>query len=238
MGFIIFNGKSSKEVDLEVETFPAYTSPKRSYEKVTIPGRSGDIIVDNGSWENVVRTYSVSVGSKHRDYTEMVNKISEWLHSSFTYCRLEDSYEPEYYRMAAFLEEIEFSNIYNQGAQAEISFDCKPQRFLKIGDEPIVLTKTNQSVYNPTSFDSSPIITVYGTGAGSLTVGTYHIDISNIKNTLILDSETEDAYYQTENRNSSVTLESGFPKIVPGEVKIGFSGTITKVEVVPKWFTI
>ena len=237
MGYIIYNGKSSKEVGLEVETFPAYTSPKRSYEKVTVPGRSGDLIIDNGSWENVVRTYSVSVGSRHRDYTEMVNKISEWLHSSFNYCRLEDSYEPEYYRLAAFLDEIEFSNIYNQGAQAELSFDCKPQRFLKVGDDPIVIT-SKTLIYNPTSFESSPIITVYGKGAGSVTVGQTTVMISDIKTTLILDCEIDDAYYNTENRNSTISVEHGFPKISPGGVEIGFSGGVTKVEVIPKWFTI
>ena len=238
MGFIIYNGRSSKEVDLEVETYPAYTSPKRSYEKIQIPGRNGDLLVDNGSWENVTRTYSVSVGSRYKDYTEMVNKISEWLHTSCTYCRLEDSYEPEYYRLAVFMEEIEFSNIYHQGAQAEIAFDCKPQRFLKVGDTPVVLTASSASMINPTSFESSPIITVYGSGAGSLTVGEYRVTISAINTAVVIDSELQDAYYQNTNKNQTVTLERGFPKLPPGKTTIGFSGGITKVEVIPKWFTI
>lgn len=238
MGFIIFNGRSSREVDLQVETFPSYTSPKRSYEKVTIPGRSGDIIVDNGSWENVVRTYSVSFGSKYRDYTEMVNKVSEWLHSTFTYARLEDSYEPDYYRLAAFIDEIEFSNIFHHGGQAELSFDCKPQRFLKDGDEPIVITNGSAKVFNPTSFESNPIITVYGSGSGNLVVGTYRVTFSGSGSSVVVDSDTQDVYYNTQNKNSTVSMEIGFPKLSPGETTIGFSGGITKVEVVPKWFTI
>ena len=238
MGFIIFNGRSSREVDLEVETFPSYASPKRSYDKVTIPGRNGDIIVDNGSWENVVRTYSVSFGSKYRDYTEMVNKVSEWLHSTFTYARLEDSYEPEYYRLAAFIDEIEFSNIYHHGGQADLSFDCKPQRFLKDGDEPLVITGSSRAIINPTSFESNPIITVYGSGSGTLTVGTYTVRFSSINSIVIVDSELQDVYYNNQNRNETVTLDRGFPKLPSGETTVGFSGGITKVEVVPKWFTI
>lgn len=237
MGFIIFNGRSSREVDLEVETFPAYASPKRSYNKISVPGRNGEIIVDNGSWENTVRTYSVSVGSRWKDYTGMVNRVSEWLHSTFGYARLEDSYEPEYYRLAAFLDDVEFSNIYNQGAQTELSFDCKPQRFLKIGDEPIIVT-AQKTVINPTSFESSPILTVSGTGSGTVVVGEYTVTISDIKTTVIIDCETQDAYFQNENRNNTVTLERGFPKIPSGSTTIGFSGGVTKVEVIPKWFTI
>lgn len=237
MGFVIFNGRSSREVGLEVETFPSYIAPKRKYEKISVPGRNGDLIVDDGSWENVNRVYSVSVGSRYRDYTEMVNRIIEWLHPAYTYVRLEDSYEPEFYRMAAFLEEIEFSNIYNQGAQAEIAFDCKPQRFLKIGDEPISLT-AQKKVYNPTGFSSYPIITVSGNGSGTLTVGEYTVEISAINTAVIIDSEIQDAYYQSVNKNDTVKLPRGFPLLPPGETTIGFSGGITKVEVVPKWFTI
>lgn len=237
MGVIIFNGRSSEEVGLEVETYPSYASPKRSYETIQVPGRNGTIYIDNGSWENVKRTYQVSVGSRYRDYTKMVNRISEWLHSTFTYARLEDTYEPEYYRMALFLDEIEFSNIYNQGGQAELSFDCKPQRFLKIGEEPIICTETRRIV-NPTSFASSPIIRVYGTGAGEVTLGDYRAQFSIVDTEVILDSETQDVYFQNQNKNDTVTLERGFPKFEPGEQAISFSGSITKVEVIPKWFTI
>ena len=238
MGFVVFNGVSSRDVDLEVETFPTYVSPKRKYEKISVPGRNGDIIVDNGSWENVTRTYSVSVGSRWKDYTEMVNKISEWLHPAFTYVRLEDSYEPDYYRLAAFLEEIEFSNIYNQGAKADISFDCKPQRFLKDGDAVLTQSAKSQVIRNPTGFASAPIITVYGSGSGTLVVGEYTVTISSISTAVVIDSEIQDAYYQNLNKNDTVTLPRGFPLIPPGDTTIGFSGGITRIEVIPKWFTI
>jgi phage-related protein len=41
-----------------------------------------------------------------------------------------------------------------------------------------------------------------------------------------------------ENRNSTITLNNGFPKLVPGENNISFSGGITSVEVIPKWWTL
>lgn len=242
MGFIIYNGRSSREVGLEVETYPSYSSPQRSYTKVNVPGRNGDIIIDNGSWENAKRVYSVSVGSRHRDYTEMVREVSEWLHSSLTYTRLEDSYEPEYYRLAVFLEEVEFSNIYNQGAQAELTFDCKPQRFLKIGELPVIIqspTKTKE-IYNPTSYSSLPLIKVYGTGSGQLVVGTQTVVISNVNTEIDIDCELQDAYSKTVNMNSVITLkpETSFPTLAPGSTTIGFSGGITKVEVIPRWYEI
>lgn len=237
MGEIIYNGRSSKEIGLEVETFPSYQTPKRSYEKVHIPGRNGDLLIDNGCWENVSRTYLVSIGSYDRFYYEMMNKVSEWLHSATSYSKLEDSYEPEYYRLGVYLEDFSISNILDQGGKATIEFDCKPQRFLKIGDESIEITETTE-LQNPTGFPSRPVIKVYGTGSGTIVVGNYTIKISDIGSQIIIDSEIQDAYYDKINKNQVITLSNGFPELNKGYTSIGFSGGISKLEVIPKWFTL
>ena len=238
MGEIIYNGRSSRSIGLEVETFPAYEMPKRSYEKVHVPGRNGDLIFDNGSWENAKRTYIVAIGSYEIPYYEFANKLSEWLHSTSTYARLEDSYEPDYYRLAAFLEESSLTNIYNHGGEMSLEFDCKPQRFLKIGDDPVVVTKSGTKLQNPTQFESLPIIHVFGSGSGTITVGTTSITISSIGTEIVLDSEIQDAYLGTANRNSAITAKNGFPSLDVGTTTITFNGGISRVEVIPKWFTL
>lgn len=238
MGELIFNGVSSKSIGVEVETFPEYHSPKRTYSKVHVPGRNGDLIVDGGCWENVTRTYLLAAGSYDIPYREFANKLSSWLHSATTYARLEDSYEPDYYRLAVYLEEVSLTNIYNHGTEMSVDFDCKPQRFLKIGDEPIVITKTPTNIKNPTSYTALPIIHVYGTGQGVLVVGNCTVTITNIGTEIILDSDIQDAYLGYSNKNPVVKVPNGFPTLGPGTIPIGYSGGITKVEVIPRWFTL
>lgn len=238
MGEIVYNGRSSKTIGLEVETPPNYRTPKRSYEKIHVPGRNGDLLIDSGSWENTTRSYEISLAARYsREYYKVMNSLSEWLYSTNTYARLEDSYEPDYYRMAVYLNEIDISNIFNKAGKATLEFECKPQRFLKLGDYAMTLT-SKATVANPTGFTASPIITVYGSGSGTLVVGDYTVSISNIGGQIIIDSEIQDAYYGTVNKNSVVTLPLGFPRIESGTCDISFSGGITKVEVVPKWFTL
>lgn len=238
MGYVIFNGISSKDVGLEVESYPEYASPKRKYSTVTVPGRNGDLIIDEGAWENTTRSYSVSVGSLHRRYTDMVNRVTEWLHSTNTYARLEDSYEPEYYRMAVFLEAINFSNIVNQGAKATVEFNCKPQRFLKSGEEVLTL-KNGATILNPTGFPSFPLLQITGTGSGRVVIGTYSVDITDIGGSLTIDCDMLNAYSGTMNKNSVIKLGNPtFPRIEPGDITIGYSGGITKLEVTPRWYTI
>ena len=238
MGEIIYNGRSSREFGLEVETFPDYQVPKRSYETVHVPGRNGDLLLDGGSWENGVRSYVVAIGSYEREYFEMANKVAEWLNSTTSYARLEDSYEPEYYRLAIYINEFSLSNLYNHGGDATIEFNCKPQRFLKVGDEPIVISKSDTKIQNPTSFSSLPLIRLYGTGTGNLVVGTHRVTLSEVSDGLTIDSELQDAYNGTANKNSVISLENGFPELGPGLTAIGYSGGITRVEVIPKWFTL
>lgn len=237
MGIVMFNGISSLDYGIQVEHPPEYQAPARDYEVIHVPGRNGDLVIDNGSYQNINRSYQMAIGDKRKDYTSMANVISEWLHSVSGYARLEDSYEPEYYRMAMFQDEISIENIMQHAGRLTVDFNCKPQRFLKSGEEIIKISKRT-TLYNPTGFNSLPCITVYGSGRGVLSIGQYTITISNINGSIVLDSEIQDVYKGTVNRNADVTLNKSFPEFVPGENSIGWSGGITYVEVIPRWWTL
>lgn len=237
MGIITFNGVSSKDLGIQVEHPPGYQTPVKDYDKIHVPGKNGDVIVYKGSYKNVSRSYGIAIGNLERDYTEMANSVSEWLNSTNGYARLEDSYEPEYYRLAIYEESMSLSNLFHHGGRATINFNCKPQRFLKSGDHKIIIS-TNTSLKNPTKFDSLPIITVRGSGSAELQIGAYHVSITDIGESIVIDSEIQDCYSGTINKNPYVKLVNGYPKLSQGVNEISFSGDITEVEVIPKWWTL
>lgn len=237
MGVIIFNDISSRDYDIQVEKLPDYEIPEKDYDIIHVPGRNGDVIIDKGSYKNTLRRYQLSVGSLTKDFVSMANAISEWLHSASGYARLEDSYEPEYYRMAIYKDSGLIENLLGSAGRTSIAFNCKPQRFLKSGDESTVFSEAG-TIFNPTGFKSSPIIIINGNGAGVLRIGIYTVSVSSIDTSVTINSDIQDAYNGMENRNSTITLNNGFPKLVPGENNISFSGGITSVEVIPKWWTL
>lgn len=237
MGIIIYNGRSSKDYRIQVEHPPGYDTPERDYEKIHVPGRNGDVIIDKGSYQNVKRTYEIAVGDLDEYFPILARGISEWLHSSSGYARLEDSYEPDHYRMASYDENTEIENILFHLGRVKISFDCKPQRYLKIGDKKIKCVGTKK-IKNPTPFASTPIISVYGSGAGTVVINDYSIGISDIRTCVVINSELQDAYFGQENRNSTITLSKGFPTLKPGVNAIGYTGGVTYLEVTPKWWTL
>lgn len=237
MGLVIFNGISSQDYGIQVEHPPDYQVPARDFETVHVPGRNGDLVIDKGSFQNVTRTYELAVGNAEKDFTSMANRIAEWLSSASGYARLEDSYEPEYYRMAAFYDTEQIENVLSHAGRVTVDFDCKPQRFLKTGEDAVELY-SGTVLYNPTGFASLPSFTIYGTGSGVLYVEGYTVRISSIGGSIVVDSDIQDAYTNTVNRNADITLDSGFPKLAPGENGISWSGGVTGVEVVPRWWTI
>lgn len=242
MGVIIFNNKSSSELGLEVETFPTYSIPEKEYDVIHVPGRNGDILINNNTFRNVSKQYKVSVAALSTPYYHKMNDVAEWLYSASGYSRLEDSYEPDYYRMACYRESNNIENLFNQAGRATITFDCKPQRYLKVGDDAEEFT-TSGVITNPTSFASFPIIRVYSSNSmfGTVTIGGYSfILVQSTGHTCIeVNSEIQDVYDGYSNMNSAIILNGGeFPKLMPGNTSISFTSNINKVEVIPKWWTI
>ena len=242
---LVYNGKSSTDLDILIEHYPDYNIPERDVESIHIPGRNGDIIIDhNESYKNVSRSYDIAVISDSyfsRSFSMMANEITQWLTSATGYARLEDDYDPDHYVMARLnMSSSAIKNILAVAGRVTIKFDCKPQRYLKIGDEPITIDSSPKSVHNPTDKKSLPIITVEGSGAATLNVNGYSIVISSISGSITINSDVQGAYSGAGvNRNSDVSLPDGFPKLSPGQNVIQYSGSgITKVEVIPKWWTL
>ena len=236
MGIVIFNGISSQDLHIQVQTEPDYDFPEKDYEVTHVPGRNGDIVIDQGSWQNVSRKYNLAMDAVKISYTEVAAKLVQWLHSASGYARLEDSYEPDFYRMAMYKDSGSISNIYNKAGQIEVEFTCKPQRYFKSGEVADIFT-TSTEYRNPTDFPAKPLIKIHGSGSGVVGIGTYTVTINNILDGMIVDSEQQDTYKDHTNCNSRVSIAE-YPKLVSGNNAISFSGGVTSIEIIPRWWTL
>ena len=90
------------------------------------------------------------------------------------------------------------------------------------------------SVTNPGSIYSEPIIKIFGSGDINLTINSEVIKLKEVTNNIILDSVQQNCYNEaTDNLNSKMTGE--FPKFEIGENNISWTGSVSKVEVIPNW---
>jgi len=243
MGVITYNGVSSDTLKVSVQEAPTYSTPEKVYEMTHVPGRNGDVPFGEGAWNNVQRTYNIAIDAtrgfesyESNTFAETVAAVVAWLHSSDTYARLEDTYEPDYYRKALFKDALDIENLFMQAGQTDISFECMPQRFLKSGESAVTVT-SGGTITNPTLFKALPLIDIVCAGSGTLTIGNYTVKLADIDSEIIIDCDLQDAYYGTENLNSKISLEE-FPVLVSGSNKITYSGSITSVSITPRWWTL
>lgn len=239
MGVIVYNGVSSEELGIVVETAPNYEIAERDYDVISVPGKNGDYVIDRGCFKNVDRVYSIAFAETVGDFAGSATLIAEWLYSGYGYKRLEDSYEPDYFVMARVSDGHTIHNILQQAGRAEITFNRKPQRYLKIGEYTTKINVDGGRIINPTSFDSDPLIKVFGSGSGTISIGNKTIQISNISDGLTIDCEMQEVYLGSTSYNQNVNyMYDGFPKLKPGRNIINFSGGVNRVEIIPRWWTV
>ena len=240
MGVITFNGVPSDVLGIKVWTFPNYETPEKEIQMIHVPGRSGDIAIDLDSYKNVERSYQVSLYDKYKSFADLSAVLSNWLHSANGYAPLYDSYEPYYYRMAIYSEGISYTNVLDQAVTATIVFNCKPQRYAFIGDEPKTIT-TSTILENPFSTIARPEIRVVGDGSFTINGVTTYVS-GNSGTVLFIDSELQDIYYYSNgnmrNGNGRVVFSNGkFPTLNPGNNTIS-KASFSSMEVKPRWWTI
>lgn len=230
MGKFEFNGKSTEDFGLVIQTPPTYEHPERDISKAHIPGRNGDIVLDNKCYKNVQRTYSIGLWYRESlGYYTSFQDILDWLNSANgKYARLEDTYDSEVYRLASFQMNGKFADYFGVGGAATITFDCKPQRFLKSGDIDIVYNDYTAEIANDSTYTAKPYVTISGIDTDNdsvmmLTVlnngkATSSITIYNFEGSLIFDSEEEVVMDSSLNdQNDKVNLNSKpFPQLEPG----------------------
>lgn len=228
-------GRSSEEVGVVVEYYPAQNGPSRRLEAVQVPGRNGDLLIDTGAYDNYEQEYEVYFYAGRNRTPALARAVRAWLQGPTGYQRLEDSYDPGYFRMAYYAGPAEIENVMNQFGRATISFTCRPQRWRKDGEYSF-LCSNGVSLYNE-GFPALPLVKVSGTGAGNLYVGGYTVEILSLDGYVMLDSDTQNAYRDTLNKNNTISAPE-FPVLQPGENTISWDGGITAVEITPRWWTV
>lgn len=231
-----FNGVSSENKGLYVGGQLTFNSPRRDITKASIPGRNGDLIRDNGRFGNIQVAYNIVAMNS---FAATAQAVRNWLMSVKGYARLEDTYDPTHYRMAAVSESVDFeTGAYNATGKAQITFDCMPQRFLKSGETAVTITSSG-TLSNPTPFESKPLIRVYGSGDCQITIGNQIIYLDDVDGYIDIDCETMNCYNGTTNCNSQVTLgASGFPTLPTGDTGVQIDSGATSIVITPRWWEV
>lgn len=231
-----FDGHSTIEFGVNVASKNIYDGSSLDFSVQQVPGRNGELVFSNERRTNVSIVYTLMWKN---DIVRKTQALRSWLaKNEGKYCRLEDSYDPSIYRLAYVASSFNPSIFRNRSGTVDVTFSCKPQRFLKEGEDLITVT-SNCWLSNPGSGDALPLIRVFG--KGSFTIGNYVVEVKKAgSNYIDIDCERMSAYEDGNYRDDCVSVRSAsknyvFPRIPSGDFEIQLNG-ITKLEITPRWW--
>lgn len=163
---LTFGGVNSLDYGVYISGPGVYNAPTRAVEFVDVPGRNGAIEIDQGHWNNIEVTYTAGMfADDQADFGEKMNAFRNAIVSQVGYQRLTDTYNPEHYRLGVYASGIDVNAVrYNDAGEFNLTFTCKPQRYLTDGDTAITVA-SGDTITNPTLYDAESILEVYGYGA-------------------------------------------------------------------------
>lgn len=227
-----------------------YDMPVRQVEMVTIPGRNGTLLRDLGRWENIEVVYhaGIAADSQEEFATAMQNLRYALTGIYATYQYIYDDYNPDEFRLGVFKGGLEVeSDVYGKTGEFDIVFDCKPQRFLKSGEE-FISRQSGGSVSNTRSQDTHPLLYFKMTSAtgsitiksGNTTLGEINISNAPLNTAIDIDCETGEAYnpLTRESYNQYVDLGAELPYLTGGTNTITYSASITDFQIKPRWWIL
>lgn len=239
--YFTFGDIDSRTYGVFISGSGVYDSPKRNYTEVAVAGRNGTLLIDQGSFENISLTYPAFIGGAN--WKENLTAFRGALCSQIGYKNLIDTYHSDEIRQGCFMSAFNVKPSWAHDAgEFDITFNCKPQRFLASGQETITLTSSG-TVHNPTPFPCKPLLNVTGYGTILFSVGrALELNIANTYPEITIDCETCNCtYLDLDNANDAVfaTYQSGeFPYLKAGDTYISIPSTVTKLEIIPRWYLI
>ena len=200
-----FGGISSKAYGVYITQEAAYNAPDRDVEVVEIAGRNGAYILDKGRFKNITVSYKCGIAlDDEQSFESAIRTFRNALASKAgKYVRLEDDYNVNEYRQAAFLGGIEVDMADRRAGEFTVSFDAMPQRFLKAGETSVSVASGGQ-ITNPTLFESHPLLQVWGYGDIGINNDTITIDDVVIGNVILSNGSTSMPYVDFTETNLRV----------------------------------
>lgn len=121
--YFTFNGTSSEQYGLKVKTSNHLSRPAKKIESIAIPGRTGNLIIDDGSKENLQIELECFVDARsNANLPHLAKQIGAWLQDPIGYQTL-TMYDGTTFK-AICTNQIDVSELIDNFAEISIRFDA------------------------------------------------------------------------------------------------------------------
>ena len=224
---VIINNQNTKTLGFALKGRPNIPSANKRYESTEVEGRDGSLTRFLG-YEDLKFSLNFNILFQS-DIKQKLREIKGALAQVST-LSFDDS--PNFYYKIKQAQISETESVIKASGVFSVDFVAEPFEYQKTSST--AYTTKPISLTNQTTAEALPIIKVTGTGTVVLTVNGTGITLTGLTSSIVLDSELQEAYTGlTTNMNSSMNGE--FPVLKIGSNTITWTGTVTTVEIDPRW---
>ncbi len=230
-----YKGEFSDNFGIYIQKKNSFDSAERDISYQSVPGRNGDIIIDNGRYKNLDISYTIALLTKSK-FVQKLDDLKNWLIPESSYYPLYDSYDPAHYRFGAISGTLPIEQKLKNYGIITLKFNCKPFRYYFSGNK-IISLEQNGIIKNPEHYESLPYLKIFGNGDITLYINETAFHFNDIDEYVEIDSDMMNCFKDTVNLNNKME-SNGFPVLNPGKNVISWIGKVSKVDIKPRWRTI
>ena len=226
--YFIWNGVDCRTKGIHVSELPPITIPLERSKQTNVPGRPGSLTQLEGDdvYDDMILTATCFIAD-----SAQIPVIAAWLKGKGTVTfanRTGGHYN------ARIANQIPFEKVLrgNPHCSFAVNFRCYPFWYQENVSD-VTISTSGDTITNPGSVYSEPLITVYGSGNITLMVGTTIVELTNVSSNIVLDCALKEAYKGTVLMNDH--MSGDFPVLKPGLNAVSWSGNVTSIVIKPNW---
>lgn len=235
MNYFYFDGGRSIDYGIRISKEATLSAPERDVEVFSVPGRSGELVIDKGRFGPQLVTYEAFFRCPDGERAAYARRIKSWLLGVSGYRELADTYDRQYYRMARYSGALDIEAVGRRFGKLDLSFSCQPFRLRQDG-RALREMPLESTIYNPEDWPSKPYFRLYGNGDIRLVVGEAVWQFSGVSGYIEVDSDIMETHKNLLPQNNKKTGD-GYPELAPGWNLVKATGA-TKIEMIPRWCTL
>lgn len=221
-GEIIFNNRSSLDLNLKMEKYPTIPLASEDYEEVEVYMRPDQLIIKNGTYKN--KHIKIEFTQLKDEEMLVFDELYDWL------LDIQDSrlfyWKTDKCLYVKNIEIEDFEQEFKEFGKITITFITSP--FWEDPNETIqTLDKDNNCFYYSATAPAYPVISLHGTGNLQLTVNGETIQVKNVTDYVTIDNELMQVRDKNGQSKDFDTI-GNFLELNKGKYEISLSSNATK----------
>lgn len=230
LSFIVYNNEISQNLDLIIENTPQIPPSNIEYEIVPIDG--GENLTKIKGFNDIEISFDFAYKAIPEEYLMKKARIDGWLlgniNKNLVYSL--DNFSLYKVKRISIGQTSTASRILRRFT---VTFICEGLKYMLSGFERVTITTTGTILNNFGSYEAKPIIKIYGTGTITVNINGKSFTVSSVGSYVTVNSVLKECYKDSTNRGKYMTGD--YPILHRGQNAISWTGTVTKLEIIPNW---